>query len=283
MSTKGKKLESAKMSEICGHVVATPEESMYDRIREYKNRHPNHAIKVNAQLPYSDLNKEKGSLPVTLANSPLLNAPLLGQIAIYKAIIIDENGLVISTASVVQHYHSMYDFPSRAISDAIWYTGEGKGPRHAYEEIVWEDQLVEPAERVRRRKLAKSIQSKMKKLGKKLFSAENSRWFDVLDEVDRNWVVKNAIQDLSVHCHSDAFHPEIPEVLRRVGICGEIKYYTIGDKSVEVIEAFETKKAPEGILKRNCELLRKAGFEYNLDQKTKKWAFRIEAQNKQAA
>lgn len=278
MKRESIKPETSKMSQMCGHIVATPEESMYDRISEYKRQHPTHVIKVDAHLPYSAFNtdSQKGSFPVTL-----MNAPSLGQIVIHKAIVINENDLVISTASVVQHHHSLYDFPSRAISDAIWYTGESKGPRHTFEEILWEDQLVEPVERMRRKKKSVSIKAKMKQLGEKYFNTESSRWFDPLDERDREWIINNAINDLSVHCHSDAYHNEIPEVLRRVGICGELKIYTIGDKSIEVVEAFESKKAPLGILGRNCELLRDAGFEYNLDQKSKKWAYRIGALQKQ--
>ena len=108
-------------------------------------------------------------------------------------------------------------------------------------------------------------------------------WYEKLHKDDRQWVIERGINDLSVHLNVDANLPQIPEVLRRIGIAGSEKTYVIGNKAVEVVEVIETRRAPKGAIFRNKDLLSSAGFEFNSDRKSKKWAIRIEQKQQIAA
>ena len=137
-------------TKIGDQIVEDAEESMYERIRAFKAEHPDYVIIVDAELPYSMV-KNPNSLI-------LAKAPGLGQMVIHKAIIKRASGEIVSQSSVVQYFHSMYDYPSRIISDTIWYAGECKGPRHCQEEIDFDSEIVHPAERARRRIATGTIQ-----------------------------------------------------------------------------------------------------------------------------
>lgn len=256
-----------------GHLIQPPAESMYNRIMQYKKRHPDHRLVLDAYFPYAS---------AKYPNSPILaRAPGLGEMIIHEAKIISPDGVIVTQAKVVQYYHSMFDFPSKVMADAIWLTGEAKGPRYCKEEIDQIDLIVSPGERVRlmREKASRAgFLKEILKTGAALSSADEKTdeipWYAGLDEMDQRWVENGSVIDHSEYLPENAKWDNIPDALRRIGIGGEKKTYT-GEKAFEVIEAFESRYAPKGAIYRNRRLLEEAGFEFNIDRQSKKWAMRI--------
>lgn len=266
-----------------GYEVPAAQESMYDRIRDFRKSHPEYVLDQTTHLPYS---KEDGE------STALLNAaPGLGEIVVHTATISNKNQMVLIRASVVQYFHSMFDFGAKALSDAIWYFGEGKGPKHCFEEIQQEDEIIHPAERFRRKREIRRYKEVVRRVKTWQQRDETDQkpsmptpklmdlpmWCNRLHEKDQKWVLKKGVKvNLANSFKKDERFNQIPEELQRIGVAGRKTTYTIGDETIEVIEAVETKGASKGCIYRNRYLLANSGFQFNLNNKSKKWAFVIQ-------
>jgi len=249
-------------SRFGGHPVETPIETMEKRIASFRKEYPDWTIRIKVEHPYSQKK----------AAQALKNSPGLGEIAIHRAVLIDGEGKIKAEASVMQSYFSLFDFGKKAVCDAIWYAGIAFGPKMTIDELEWEDDLVHPVEKMRRKLKQKSVERTVSRLKAKPRpekakvvrpefvsppeEPETERpWYWSLHPEDQEWIKNHGgpSVDQSAFMDTESVHPDIPAALLRIGVGGKV--------NDGVLTLFESKFAPEGCLVRNYPILKDNGFD----------------------